>query len=209
MKENRNKKGYLDINDYKIINRQKTGHSPNLWLIHDRQEYFFKSIEQLKRYKELFYSTLLYNNKINTVSYDLAIFQNDLGVISPKYYTGTGKCVTLGHIIDFYQKNHYCYSSNLYNVRKIREILKWLCLKFGFNYSEQLDYEILQKFIIQILIANKDMHGSNIEFFIDDTIHFSPFYDFEYCGELDFNNFYPTGNCYKIDYSDENCKNYP
>ena len=192
--------GYRDISDFKIINKP-IGDSmfAKFWLSDSNSLFLFKQENEYLAYKEIFYSLLVRKLKINSVTYDLASYNNKFGVISKNYCKGN-KSFSVTQVLNDYwddvieiinKYHNYSLVNNItfeycFNVLKLPKLIFDYVKKYHMILGEDLRKKLLEAFIVQILLGNNDLTSKNMELFEEDKIvKFSPLFDFGNYGEID------------------------
>lgn len=194
----RDKNGFLDINGYIDMQRKVKGYHKSCWLSNGEQEGVFKPVHGISLYREIFYPIILRNIKINIVENDLATYQNRYGIFSKSYHsyhTPKIKTYSFCDIIKKYCEEilkvyfNYGLKYKLHNMSNMIFILKWFCKMNNVQFQEDsIKHELLISFIMQILLANKDNNTINNEVYFEEILNFSPFFDFEYYGDINLEN---------------------
>lgn len=187
----RDKNGFLKIEDYTDLGETKEGgHNPH-WLSNGTNEYIFKVIKGIHLYRELFYATILKNIKMNTVENDLAIYKDQKGLLSKSYRPSKIETYSFSDIIEAYCEEKpgiswdYDLEKELYNTWDMISILNWFCEIKEKPFEETtIKQEIFLSFIMSILLANADDCPTNREIYFKDKAYISPYYDFEYFGDI-------------------------
>ena len=193
--------GYCIIDNYKPIDKLnwKQGDYCEGWYTNRQSIKLFKIQDILMSYRELFYPRIIAKLDLPVVSNDLAKRKNQKGIISEDY---TMQKKEIKNIYDMMKE--YCnYFSNkpLYTVTDLKVLLQWYCLKNHLIYSKEIEQELLERFIIQILLGNSDLKPANLETYVEDSfLHFSPFYDFGLYGTIRIQD--ENENGYKLQYQD-------
>lgn len=215
----RDENGFLDISDYLDLGvTLEYGNNTPHWLSNDKNEYVFKVKKGIRLYRELLYPIILRNIKVNTVDNDIAIFNGQKGIISKSYHSSNTKVCLLVKIICQYcievlnTNFNYELVNSLYNISDMITILKWFCAINNSPFFENLTKnELLMSFIMQILLANKDNSAVNREMYFDETLTFSPYFDFENYGDVNLKR-KKSKNNYRLDFytdrSEEKPKTY-
>ncbi len=179
--------GYKIIDDYKCIyfSDRKISRNKIYKLTDGNIEWFYKVVGTKIQYKELFYSTILKNKGLNTITYDLAQYKGKFGIISKNYNPKNLPNISLANVIKEYQKAN---SSRIYNVIMLPEIIETFCVEHKYKYNPQIKNELFFRFMIQIFLANSDLSEPNIELLIDEPIELTSYYDFESCGTINLND---------------------
>ncbi len=180
------KKGYLIIDDLQKleINVEDIGGSCEGWYTDGEKKYLFKLEENIMAYNELFYSILLRKIGLKTVEYDLAMKGKQKGVITTNYKTNPCPSFTVEDIfkecIPFQDERRYSYY-----LEKIVETIRVFCKQRHFKYGGGvLEKDILTQYAIQILLGNRDLRATNMEFYFENKLKMAPFYDFGYYGYI-------------------------
>lgn len=98
--------------------------------------------------------------------------------------------IILSYCENFLKKSHeITYQidtiKNLYNINEMTKIIIWTCERKHIPYNENdIKEHLLLNFIIQVLTANSDNASVNHEIYEENELCFSPFFDFEHCGEI-------------------------
>ncbi len=193
--------GFRIIDDFRRINRVPPifqGDFCDDWYTDGYTNNLFKLQDTLMSYRELFYPFTLQKLELPTVRNDLAKRDNCLGIISEDY-TINKLCVknVATIIYEYYKYNNL--EIVPYYVIGLKNALVWYCKINNFIFDEQSKKELLERFIMQILLGNSDLKASNMEIYIENSrLRFSPFYDFGFCGTIDIKNSNKKG--YKFQY---------
>lgn len=193
--------GFRIIDDFRRINRVPPifqGDFCDGWYTDGYTNNLFKLQDTLMSYRELFYPFTLQKLELPTVRNDLAKRDNCLGIISEDY-TINKLCVknVATIIYEYYKYNNL--EIVPYYVIGLKNALVWYCKINNFIFDEQSKKELLERFIMQILLGNSDLKASNMETYIENSrLRFSPFYDFGLCGTIDIKNSNKKG--YKLHY---------
>lgn len=177
--------GYLVIDDLKKleIDVEDIGGFCEGWYTDGEKEYLFKLEKDLMAYSELFYSILLRKIGLKSVEYDLAIKDKEKGVITTNYRTNECASYTIFDIfkecISYKDEQRYSFY-----LEKIVETIYEFCKKHHIQYADNLQKDILIQYVMQILLGNRDLRASNIEFYLEDKLKMAPFYDFGYYGYI-------------------------
>lgn len=156
------------------------------WLSNGKQEGIYKVVFSISLYRELLFPTILKNIKVSTVKNDLATYQNTYGIFSKSYHPLNTKTYSFKELIQKYceEVHNICYEFE-YNISDMLNILKWICIINHIEFQEDIiKHELFLSFIIQILLANDDNNPKNMEIYFDNTLKFSPFFDFDYYGYI-------------------------
>ena len=179
--------GFINLN-----NEQKTqdpnpkthkyGMNKSYWFKINNQEYFYKECLDLQEtYMELFSSIIARSINIKTVSYDLAKYKNNFGVISLNYnHNHCYEKTILELTRNFYNSviaNHYNFSFyDMYNLEMI-----WDSLIYTYKNQEivlKIMHDIVDSFILQILTGNFDLNVSNLVIIEENLPFLAPNHDY-------------------------------
>lgn len=203
----RDKNGFIDISDYLDLGETKEGKNKPRWLSNEKNEYIFKIVKGIYLYRELFYATILKNIKMNTVENDLAIYNDQKGLLSKSYRPYKMKAYSFCDIIEAYCEEkrgiflNYDLEKELSNTRDMVFILKWFCETKQQPFEETaVKHEIFLSFIMSILLANADDCPTNMEIYFKDKLYLSPYYDFEYFGDIHDLDKHYSNNSYSLWY---------
>lgn len=192
--------GYLIIDGFQRINRVPPylGDFCDGWYTDGYSNNLFKLQDILMSYRELFYPFILQKLKIPTVKNDLAKRENSYGILSKDYTANKLNVRNVAFIIYDYYK-HFKLETVPYYVIGLKNALVWYCMINNFVFDEQSKKELLERFIMQILLGNSDLKASNMETYTENSVlRFSPCYDFGLCGTIDLKNTDKKG--YKLQY---------
>lgn len=177
--------GYIDINFYnmiKIVDKDRK----QFFLEYRGKKYFFKSGSLLENYTELFCSIIAKKVNISTVNYDLAFYDGNYGVVSEDYNPENLKVIPIQDILFKYYDEvivpNYkdfpleVFVENAFNLEDVWESINYYYKNF--LITENLMKSIIESFILQIIIGNKDMHMRNISIFDTDNPMLTPNYDY-------------------------------
>lgn len=202
----RDKNGFLDINDYIDMHQHLDGHTKAYWLSKDKTDFVFRNLKGIRLYRELVYPIILKNIKVDAVENDLAIFNGEKGILSKSYHSLNIRVCSLVKVICQYcievlnAKADYEVLNNFYNLTDMITILNWFCKINNSPFMENLvKNELFKSFIIQILLANNDNAAVNREVYFDDTLTFSPYFDFEDYGDINLKKKRNKNN-YRLDF---------
>ena len=82
----RNENGYIDLDNYEIIEKKTRGRKEKFWLKKDGKEYLFKTGSiNYENWAELIASEIGKQIGFDVAYYDLASFQGKVGVVSPNF----------------------------------------------------------------------------------------------------------------------------
>jgi len=148
-------------------------------------------------YRELFYPCILRRLNLPTVKNDLAKRKEITGIISEDYTIDKVGIENIYNIMkNYFNQNFY---KPFYNVEDLKTLLKWHCIQNHYIYNEETERELIERFIIQILLGNSDLKPANLETYIENSVlHFSPFYDFGWYGTIRMSD--DKKNKYKLQY---------
>lgn len=201
----RDKKGFLDINDYIDMHKELDSHKA-YWLSNDKTDFVFINLKGIRLYRELIYPIILKNIKVDAVKNDLATFNREKGILSISYHSLNSRVCSLVEIICQYCievlniKFNYEVVNGLYNISEMMTILKWFCSINNELFKENIvRNELFMSFILQILLANNDNAAINREVYFNDTLTFSPYFDFENYGDVDLKKKNNPNN-YRLDF---------
>lgn len=201
----RDKKGFLDINDYIDMHKELDSHKA-YWLSNDKTDFVFRNLKGIRLYRELVYPIILKNIKVDAVKNDLATFNGEKGILSKSYHSLNSKVCSLVKIICQYCievlniKFNYEVVNGLYNISEMMTILKWFCSINNEPFKENIvRNELFMSFILQILLANNDNAAINREVYFDENLTFSPYFDFENYGDVDLRKKNNPNN-YRLDF---------
>jgi len=199
------KNGYLILDNEKIVRkipRNTTGFVFE-FLIHG-EEHYFKPCEEAHALLEVFCSYVANRIEIPSVFYDIAIYQNQLGVLSKTYNPNHEKEISIRDLLVSYYINVIVEDEdllkdvsdfdNLYNLDDI-----WNALDFHYKNREdknivvaRLMREIMDSFLLQIILGNRDMHFTQLIILDGEYPHLTLNHDYgEACLVNIQNNFYP------------------
>lgn len=184
----RDKKGFLDINDYIDMHKELDSHKA-YWLSNDKTDFVFINLKGIRLYRELIYPIILKNIKVDAVKNDLATYKHSYGIYSKSYCSINCKVYSFMLLIQKYcedvLKCHFDYKqeTKMHNISDMLNILKWFCKANNIEFQEgNAMNELFLSFIMQILLANDDNNMKNKEIYFEKTLKFSPFYDFDFYG---------------------------
>lgn len=193
--------GYRIIDDFQKINDLTINHLSGYfcvgWYTDGFTKYLFKNEDTLMSYRELFYSIILKKLNMSVVENDLAKREKQTGIISKDYKTDKLSIKSISKIINDYDE-HCDLKEWPYYVNGLKKALLWYCKTEELLFDEQTEKELIERFIIQILLGNSDLNSRNLEIYTDNsTLRFSPFYDFGAYGTVNPKN---KENGYKFQY---------
>lgn len=186
----RDKNGFLDINNYIDLGPTSTGENVPHWLSKSNNEFVFKSLKGIRLYRELVYPIILRNIKVEAVENDLATFNGEKGILSKSYHAKEEEVFSFSSIIkqycnDVLHEMYYKKVSSLYNIGDINTIFKWYNKLHGLSFEEQtIKNSLFLDFILQILLAHDDNAPINKEAYVSENFKLSPYFDFEYYGDI-------------------------
>lgn len=186
----RDKNGFLDINDYIDLGPTSTGENVPHWLLNGNNEFVFKHLKGIRLYRELVYPIILKNIKVDAVENDLATFNGEKGILSKSYHMTEEKVLSFSSIIkqycdDVLHDKYFKRVSSLYNLGDLNAIFKWYSKLHELPYEEQpIKKNLFLDFGLQILLAHDDNAPINKEVYVSETFKLSPYFDFEYYGDI-------------------------
>lgn len=185
--------GYLDLDKEFVcgVLRRELDEGDITKFLINNVEYYFKPSTVKEQYMELFFENIAALLKIPTVHYDLATFHNRKGVISSSFNSNHLKEIQLLDIIQKYYIEVICENPDDYpnevfieNSNNLETI--WSALEHYYAKNEQkrtivsqLMSEIIDRFFLQIIAGNMDLHYRNITILEGENIHLSSNYDME------------------------------
>ncbi len=228
-------------NNFYILDDQNLISNPNRnsqilnkghWFIIENKEYYFKPVfNEYNAYKEIFASLVAKHLEIPSVTYYLGQFNNEIGVFSENFNPQHLPEISLSSILNYFIDNQVKNNTN-YNIKDYHFNLDylWEALSYfkdnvnnRFNLPKLMK-ELVDAFILQILLANGDLIPDNLTIIMDQEPHFSLNYDFEKMGVSKINGYInfclqviPQNelimrpkDCLEdfLNYSDESFKNY-
>ena len=183
--------GYYSLENMKKIDKKSTGFFSVGWYTDGTDEYLFKREEELNAYRELFYSRVLKQLGLLVAEYDLAILDNQKGIISKNYNIEHNPSFTIEEIFDeiCFKKtiNRLRYEKEKYNLENLPSAIKEFCREKKWFYNSEIEKDIFLQFIIQILLGNGDLQSRNLEVqynIKNQELKLSPFYDLAFFGNV-------------------------
>ena len=171
-----------------------------IWFKINDEKYMFKSLKLQDCYKELFGEEVAKKLKIPTVSYELAKYHNETGVITKNYNPYNYLEYPLFKIL-----NNYCIKKHKNEEKQIEEMAKSYNLEkiweaFSIYYQERknkkqiianLMKNLIDTFFLQLFLGNNDLHYYNISIIDkEDEVFLAPNFDYDNIGNLDILNFW-------------------
>lgn len=121
------KNGYVIIENWKKINRNFIGHNAKGWFMNGTDEYLFKSyLNELERYRELYYTLIIKKLGLKSPEIDLAKFKDQLGTIAKNYNPQHRESYTIVEVLSYASK---------YNLRDLPNEISNFCIEKKWNYS--------------------------------------------------------------------------
>jgi len=189
------KDGYINLDLY-IENATEGDYPHQYWLTINGEKYFFKSTGSA--YTELLAHEVASELGINSVSYDLAIFNNLKGVISRSYRKDNCRYISGKMILESYarsfnnqkiiydmgiDKNFRIIPSVINNLEIIWQAIEYRYTNLNIEIDiEQIMKDLVNQFIVNILISQSDglPHNWELEEDLDNRkIQVVPIFDNE------------------------------
>jgi len=169
--------GFINLNN-SIVEKSKLCNTHKVFsFIYNNKIYFYKTIDRVENiYNELIASELAKDYKINSLDYDIATYNEHIGVISENFITNNIKYIPMEHILISVYGDEFIDSKN--NLEDI-----WVALDVYYknsNITKILMDKIINIFIFDILIGNIDRHSLNYGIITkDEFIDIAPVFDNE------------------------------
>lgn len=176
MKDARDSLGFINLNNINLKN--KINISKDCFCFEYLNEiYFYKVIREPENiYNELIASELALDYKIDCLTYDIATYDETLGVISKNFVKPNKQYIPMEEILKIIYKNDSVDPKN--NLEDI-----WYAIDTYYkdlNLTEKLMDKIINIFIFDILIGNIDRHLLNYGVIEgDNLIDIAPIFDNE------------------------------
>lgn len=156
MNKFKDEEGFINLNDINLKNIKSHNLYKNISFEYNNKIYYYKRCKKFfELYNEIIAEEIAKDFDLNYVHYDLAIFNDDYGVISENFIKDNYKYYTLEDIIKTYYNDDIDKHNNLIDIKKIFN------LKGNENYNI-LFKEYLNIFIFDIIIGNMDRHLNNL-----------------------------------------------
>lgn len=200
----RREKGFLQIDEtnYKrkrFCTVKSDGFNSYDWIYIYGEKYLFKQGTKKEAIFEVFWSHVLNALEISNVQYDLAFHDNFYGVITKNYNQKGFPVKSIYQIIEEYEQKLILETGkkkslmnevgvwpleHLFNIQELNKIYYYLYHDYGEDCVEQLRRNTVLKFIIQMLLGDRDCHPTNTEIWFNQSPKISPFYDFGNYGKV-------------------------
>ncbi len=191
-------KGYLILDNEKIIREEKCSIS-SFWFLINGKEYMCKMVgDEYFCYVELFYQYVSLALGIPTVRYDLAKFSSVIGVLTETYNPQHYKEISLESILSLFY-NEVIVNNQEFFPREIflenTQNLEDIWLAFLYYYRNRLEKteivkhlmkEVVDSFILQICTGDIDKHYNNLFLLDCDKPVLALNFDYGWCGQVDF-----------------------
>lgn len=168
--------GFIDLDIIKFS--RKTNVSKNVFFFEYMGElYFYKVIRELENiYNELIASELALKYKLDCLDYDIAIYDETIGVISKNFIQQNKRYIPMEEILKrVYKIDNVAQKNNLEDI--------WYAIDLyyqDFNITKRLMDKIVNIFIFDILIGNVDRHLFNFGIIeCDNFVDIAPIFDNE------------------------------
>lgn len=202
MKEENMNLDKLDLTEV-IIDKE---HKEKIYyFIYQQKKYFFKKGDLDYCYKSLIGSEIAKCLGLPTLEFSFAAYNGDYGVVSPTYNPENKKEVNLSVILEKYydeviSKNKEGFSNEQFLESTLNLETTWWAIEYYYkdkkNVKEitaHLMQQIVDYYILQIIIGEIDLHSKNICILDSEEPTLAKYYDYDASFEISFSSRIPYG----------------
>ncbi len=199
-KENMN----LDKLDLTELVIDKAHENRIFYFMYQQKKYYFKEGELEYCYRSLIGSEIAKYLGIPTLEFSLATYKGKYGVVSPTYNPENKKEVNLSVILKKYYSEVISKNKEEFSEEKIFELENnletiWWAIEYyykdrknGKEITANLMKQVIDYYILQIIIGEIDLHSNNICILDSEEPTLAKYFDYDLCFEIIFrkNNYF-------------------
>ena len=172
----RNEMGIIILDDCTRLSKAEVGRKQKVWLQHENKEYLFKTgASNYEIFAEVIASELAHQCGFNTADYDVAVYNNYVGVVTPSFLKN-GDIILSGEELFKYARFFRPDIKFDNSIDSIVEMLK-LCTSRDYDI-EKIRIELTKIWLFDGLICESDRNFSNWSIIINgNDIRVAPIYD--------------------------------
>lgn len=160
----RDKNGYIDLKDYKLLNKNARGRKKKVWLEKDGQLFLFKSGGvNYEDWAEIIASEIGKQIGLNVAEYDFAIWNNEMGLITPNFLKKNELIISGDHIIEassnIIEENSL--NMNINSVHSVENIITAIDLYTDSTNTQEILQSLIELWCFDTLLIESDRNSTN------------------------------------------------